>query len=77
MGTCSVTRKGQVTIPQSVRRKQGIRQGSTLEFALVSDHIELRVKSMPVAVPKSGFGLLESRRKAVPVDFDPATLAKP
>ncbi|WMP18547.1 hypothetical protein [Thiothrix lacustris] len=26
--------------------------------------------------PSSGFGLLKSQRKAVPVDFDPASLLK-
>lgn len=77
METCSVTSKGQVTIPKAVRQKLGIRQGSKLEFTLVADHIEVRIKSTPVAVPESGFGMLKSRRKAAPMDFDPATLAKP
>jgi len=77
METCSVTSKGQVTIPKSVRQQLGIRQGSKVEFSLVGDHVEVRVKSTPVAVPESGFGMLKSRRKAVPVDFDPAALAKP
>ncbi|MEW5781498.1 MAG: AbrB/MazE/SpoVT family DNA-binding domain-containing protein [Pseudomonadota bacterium] len=77
METCSVTSKGQVTIPKSVRQKLGIRQGTKVEFALVDDHIEVRVRSTPVAVPESGFGMLKSRRKAVPADFDPASLAKP
>ena len=77
METCSVTSKGQVTIPKAVRQQLGIRQGSKVEFALVGDHIEVRVRSTPVAVPESGFGMLKSRRKAVPVDFDPASLAKP
>jgi len=27
-------------------------------------------------VPDSGFGMLKSRRAAVPADFDPATLLK-
>lgn len=77
METCSVTSKGQVTIPVAVRQQLGIRQGSKMEFALVGDHIEVRVRSTPVAVPESGFGMLKSRRKAVPVDLDPAGLVKP
>jgi AbrB family looped-hinge helix DNA binding protein len=77
METCSVTGKGQVTIPKSVRQQLGIRQGSTLEFALVNDHIEVRIKSFSIDVPRSGFGMLKSRRKAVPVDLDPATLVGP
>lgn len=40
------------------------------------DHIELRVKSTPANVPNSAFGMLKSKRKAVPADFDPASLLK-
>ncbi len=74
MQVTSVTSKGQVTIPQSVRQKLGIRQGSRIEFSLVSDHVEMRVKSSPTDMTVSGFGMLKSRRAAVPVDFDVATL---
>ncbi len=73
----SVTSKGQVTIPQAVRRRLGIRQGSQIEFSLVGDHVELRVKSTPPEVPAGGFGMLKSQRPAVPADFDPALLLKP
>ena len=76
MATTSVTSKGQVTIPKEVRQQLGIRQGSRIEFKLVGDHIEMRVHSSPVAVPNSGFGMLKSRRAAVPADFDPASLLK-
>ena len=80
MDTTSVTSKGQVTIPKALRQHLGIRQGSRIRFELVGDHVELRVSSSPVGpsdVPGSGFGLLKSRRKAVPADFDPASLLKP
>ena len=77
MDICSVTSKGQVTIPRSVRQQLGIRQGSKVEFALVGDHIEVRVKSTPTEIPASGFGLLTSTRPAVPADFDPAELFRP
>ena len=73
----SVTSKGQVTIPQAVRRRLGIRQGSQIEFSLVGDHVELWVKSTPPEVPAGGFGMLKSQRPAVPADFDPALLLKP
>ena len=76
MEATSVTSKGQVTIPKEVRQQLGIRQGSRIEFALVGDHVEMRVKSSPTGVPNSGFGMLKSRRSAVPVDVDPATLLK-
>ena len=76
MEVTSVTSKGQVTIPKQLRQLLGIRQGSRIEFVLVDDHVEMRVRSAPVGPQTSGFGLLKSRRSAVPVDFDPATLLK-
>lgn len=76
MQPTSVTSKGQVTIPKELRQKLGIRQGSRIEFALVGDQVVLRVQSSPPAEAASGFGLLKSRRAAVPADLDPAALAK-
>ena len=80
MGITSVTRKGKVTIPKALRQQLGLRQGSRVRFERVGDHIEMRVSSSPVepaAAPGSGFGMLERRRKAVPADFDPASLLRP
>jgi AbrB family looped-hinge helix DNA binding protein len=76
METTSVTSKGQVTIPIEVRQQFGIRKGSLIEFKPVGDHIEMRVTTTPTDVSESGFGMLKSRRPAVPVDFDPATIIK-
>lgn len=77
MEATTVTSKGQVTIPQALRQELGIRQGSKIEFARVEDHLEMHVVHTPTAPPTSGFGLLKSRRAAVPADFDPASLLKP
>jgi looped-hinge helix DNA binding domain, AbrB family len=77
MEITSVTSKGQVTIPKSLRQQLGLRQGSKVEFSLVGDHVELRVRSTPAEVPACGFGMLKSKKAAVPVDFDPADLLKP
>jgi AbrB family looped-hinge helix DNA binding protein len=77
MTITSVTSKGQVTIPKPVRQQLGIRQGSRIEFSLVGDHVELRVRSSPAEMPASGFGMLTSRKRAVPADFDSASLLKP
>lgn len=74
MDITSVTSKGQVTIPKPLRQQLGLRQGSRVEFALVGDHVEMRVFSKPADVSASGFGMLKSTRAAVPVDFDPADL---
>jgi AbrB family looped-hinge helix DNA binding protein len=76
MDVTSVTSKGQVTIPKEIRQQLGIRAGSQIEFVLVGDHVQLRVRSTPSDVKDSGYGMLKSRRAAVPADFDPATLLK-
>lgn len=73
----TVTSKGQVTIPKSVRQRLGLRRGSKVEFVVVDDRVELRVHSTPMEVPTSGFGMLRSMRAAVPADFDPADLLAP
>jgi AbrB family looped-hinge helix DNA binding protein len=76
MEATSVTSKGQVTIPKELRQRLGIRQGSRIEFLLVGEHVEMRVKSTPPGDAGVGFGMLKSRRAAVPVDLDPAALVK-
>ncbi len=73
----SVTSKGQVTIPKAVRQQLGIRKGSQVTFKVVDDHVELNVINTPTEVKTSGFGMLKSKRSAVPADFDPAELLKP
>lgn len=74
MESTSVTSKGQVTIPKPLRQQLGLRRGSRVEFVLVGDHVEMRIVSTPAALPASGFGMLKSKRVAVPADFDPARL---
>ncbi len=74
MSTTSVTSKGQVTIPMAIRKRLGISQGSKLEFKLVRDHLEVRLAAAPARVKVGGFGLVKSRKAAVPADFDPAAL---
>jgi hypothetical protein len=45
-------------------------------FVLVGDRVEMRVVSTPTAATAitSGFGLLTSKRKPVPAEFDVAAL---
>ena len=74
METTSVTSKGQVMIPLKIRQTLGIRKGSKVSFIWTGDHIELHIKETPKAVTGSGFGMLKSKCKAVPVDFDVASL---
>lgn len=74
MSSLSVTSKGQVTIPKSIRQKLGIRAGSRVEFRIVGDRAEIEVVNAPAAAAVSGFGLLKSKRKSAPADFDVASL---
>lgn len=76
METTSVTSKGQVTIPLKIRQQLGIRKGSRVAFSLSGNHVELRVSKTPEVVSDSGFGMLKSKRKAVPADFDVASLVE-
>ncbi|GAB4218254.1 MAG: hypothetical protein Fur007_23290 [Rhodoferax sp.] len=72
----TLTSKGQVTIPRDVRQLFGLRQGMAVQFTVEGDHIALRPAVSARQVPASGFGLIQSRRGAVPADFDTASLAK-
>jgi len=75
--TCSITSKGQITIPKALRQQLGLARGSRVSFELVGDHIELRAWRPEQPIPASGFGLLKSKRAPVPADFDPASLLQP
>ena len=77
MSSTSVTSKGQVTIPKAVRSRLGVRAGTKVEFAVVGGRVELRVERSPIADVVSGFGMLRSRRGALPADFDTAAMRRP
>ena len=70
----TMTSKGQVTIPRDVRQHFGLKQGMAISFEIEGDHIALRAVHVPSSSSKSGFGLVRGRRKAVPADFDAASL---
>lgn len=76
MEATSVTSKDEVAIPKALRQRLGIRQGSRIEFVVVGNDVVIRVRSSPAAEPTRGFGLLESRRGAVPADLGPALLVR-
>ena len=61
MEVTSVTSKGQVTIPKELRQQLGIRQGSRIEFSLVGNQVEMRVRSSPLGEARSGFGMLSRK----------------
>lgn len=70
----TITSKGQVTIPRDVRQYFGLQQGTAVSFAIAGDHIELRPAPSVRQGAASGFGLIQSKRPGVPVDFDVAGL---
>jgi AbrB family looped-hinge helix DNA binding protein len=76
METVFVSQDGRITIPKPMRELLGIHQGSQVGLAVVGDHVELRVQQEKPDLQASGFGVLKSRKKAVPADFDPAVLLK-
>jgi bifunctional DNA-binding transcriptional regulator/antitoxin component of YhaV-PrlF toxin-antitoxin module len=57
-----------------VRQHFGLKQGMAVVFEIQGDHIALRPVRDPRHPQASGFGLIQSRRKAVPVDLDVASL---
>lgn len=70
----TLTSKGQVTIPRDVRQHFGLKQGMAVTFEIEGDHIALRPARTPQSEQGSGFGLVKSRRKGVPADWDVASL---
>ncbi len=77
MSESTVTSKGQVTIPQEIRKALGIRQGSRVTFAAKNGMVQLRVLHRAPETIQSGFGMLGARGKQVPADFDVASLLGP
>lgn len=77
MDASTVTSKGQVTIPQDIRRALGIRQGSRVAFLAKNGKAELRVLHRAPEAVVSGFGMLSARGRQVPADFDAASLLAP
>jgi AbrB family looped-hinge helix DNA binding protein len=79
MSEYSVTSKGQVTIPEVVRRQLGLRAGSKVHFRVVGSHAEITRADNDVSPRSSAAGMLNHRAPACPPDFDVASLvdAKP
>ncbi|HAO32754.1 MAG TPA: AbrB/MazE/SpoVT family DNA-binding domain-containing protein [Candidatus Competibacter sp.] len=75
MTTVTVSEKGQVVIPASIRRRLGIIPGCQLDFTLEGDTIQVIVKR-PVkpAQAEEGYGLLVCNKpgKRCLDDFDVA-----
>lgn len=78
MANVSVTQKGQVTIPVSVRRVLGIVSGSKVRFSAEGNSARLElVKTKTPSQVEDGAGLLRAKGKSVSVaDMDPARLLR-
>ena len=76
MQTVTVSEKGQVVIPASMRRSLGIKPGMELGFELVDSTIRVTLKQpVPTSQLAEGYGLLKPRPSTTPrklLDFDVA-----
>lgn len=68
------TLKGQVDNPKELHEKLGTSEDSKLGISLAGVPIELQVLNEPTETVPPGFGMLKSKRPAIPADFDPAML---
>ncbi len=75
----TLTSKGQVTIPQALRKQLGLATGQAVEFALSSDSTCIMLRPAPSARQshKQGFGMVKVRGPHVAADWDAAQLIKP
>ena len=76
MASVTVSEKGQVVIPASIRRDLGIKPGTELEFELegASIRVTLRHDVEPTRIDE-GYGMLRPKATGKPrslKDFDPA-----
>jgi AbrB family looped-hinge helix DNA binding protein len=60
MPSATVTSKGQITIPQPVRRRLGLKTGDRVEFTYREDGVVLRAKRLPFEKLR---GILKDRGK--------------
>ena len=76
MQTVTVSEKGQVVIPASMRRSLGIKPGMELGFQLEDSSIRVSLlQPVPTSQIDSGYGLLKAKKTAKPralMDFDVA-----
>lgn len=59
MSTVTVSDKGQVVIPASIRRRLGITPGCQLDFTLEGNTIRIELqRAVPITRPEAGYGML-------------------
>ncbi len=73
----TVSSKGQVVIPQKLRQSLGITAGSCVDFVVQDDALVLRVvRSKSHTRLQDGHGMLKNKGRALPPDFDVATVLR-
>ena len=71
----TVSSKGQVVIPQKIRQTLGITAGSLVDFVVQDNVLQLRViRNKTHTTLEDGYGMLRNKGRALPPDFDVATL---
>ena len=73
----TVSSKGQVVIPRKIRQSLGITAGSSVDFVVQDNVVQLRlVRQRTHTRLEEGFGMLKNKGRALPPDFDAATLLR-
>lgn len=68
MSSVAITRKGLVTIPRHIRDELGMTAGSKVEFALVDDHVRMRlVRKGSASRIEDGPGILDYAGPRIPI----------
>ena len=71
----TVSSKGQVVIPQKIRQTLGITAGSSVDFVVQDNVLQLRlIRQKTHTRLEDGHGMLKNKSRALPPDFDVATL---
>lgn len=71
----TLSSKGQVVIPQPYRKALGLTPGSRVDFEVKGNVLEIRLARKPTKL-EDGYGMLRHSGKALPPDFDPASLLR-
>jgi bifunctional DNA-binding transcriptional regulator/antitoxin component of YhaV-PrlF toxin-antitoxin module len=70
----TMTHRGKVTIPAALQRSFGAREGAAVGIVSTGTFAGVRPVEPVMQAPKSGFGLVKSKVKHAPADFDLAKL---
>lgn len=73
----TVSSKGQVVIPKKIRQSMGITAGSSVDFVVQDNVLQLRlIRHKSHSRLEDGHGMLKNKGRALPPDFDVATLLR-